>query len=324
VARSWCVGNQVCRSEARGDYPSVREYSVRVPSPSASVVIPVHNEERHIRQLLESLQTASRSRPLSIVVVCNGCTDASEQIARTFDGVTVLVSDVPAKYAALNAGDEAANDVFPRLYVDGDIRIDPSSVCELLGALDDPGPMAVGPETRYDLTKSPWIVRAFFRTSERLPFNEYWQASHLAGRGVYGTNRAGREKFGSFPAIGSDDGFFDLQFDDSERVVLPRSTVELPCPRSTGELLRRQSRIVDGYHEFVEWAGAHHPDRQLRLEGTDGRGWLDLGLWRRSAFARGLRRGSGVLDAVGYGVVETLARLNVFLRRTLGVEIPWR
>jgi glycosyltransferase involved in cell wall biosynthesis len=295
-----------------------------VPSAAASVVIPVHNEAEHLGPLLESLQAASRTCPLRIVVVCNGCTDGSERIATAFDGVTVLVTDVAAKHAALNMGDEAADDVFPRLYVDGDIRIDPASVRALVAALDGTGPRAVGPTTRYDLTASPWLVRAFVRTQERLPFNEFWQVSHLPGRGAYGTNRAGRARFERFPAIGSDDGFFDLLFDDAERTIVAGSVVELPCPTSTGELLRNQSRVIDGYREFVQWATTHHPDRRLRFEGTDGKGWWDLGLWRRSGFAQGLRRGSGALDAVGYGIVESLARLNAVLRRSLGAKVTWR
>lgn len=295
-----------------------------MPSPSASVVIPACNEEEHIAALLTSLQATSRECPLRIVVVCNGCTDATEAIARSFDGVEVLVSEEPAKHAALNAGDEAAKDVFPRFYVDADIRIDPRSMRELVVALDTETPRAVSPSARYDLTESPWLVRAFFRTSERLPFNELWHASHLQGRGLYGTNREGRARFDRFPAIRSDDGYFDLLFDDAERAVVGTAVVELACPASTGELLRNQTRVIEGYAELMTWMRSHHPDRPARFVGRGGRGWWDAGLWWRGAFARGLRRGTGGLDAVGYVVVEALARGNVLGHRMLGRELTWR
>jgi Glycosyl transferase family 2 len=295
-----------------------------VPTPSASVVIPAHNEVERLGALLRSLQLASTRRPLRIVVVCNGCTDATEEIARSFEGVEVLVTTLPAKHAALNAGDDVAGDVFPRLYVDGDVRIDPRSVCELVSALDTDAPRAAGPSTRYDLTMSPWLVRAFVRTGERLPFNEFWHASHLQGRGLYGTSRAGRARFERFPAVRSDDGFVDLLFDDAERTVLTRAFVELAGPTTVGELLRSQTRVVEGHRELLEWMRAHHPDRQLRFEGEALKGWKDAELWRRSAFVQGLRRGTGVLDALGYALVEALTRSNALLRRSLRREIRWR
>ena len=257
-------------------------------------------------------------------MVCNGCTDQTEEIARSFEGIQVLVTQVPAKHAALNAGDDAAGDVFPRLYVDGDVRIDPRSVCELVTALDTDAPKAAGPSARYDLTRSPWLVRAFVRTSERLPFNEFWHASHLQGRGLYGTSRAGRARFDRFPALRSDDGFIDLLFDDAERMVLTTALVELAAPTTVTELLRSQTRVVEGYRELLEWMPAHHPDRQLRFEGEAHRGWWDAGLWRRSAFVQGLRHGTGALDALGYVLVEALTRGSALLRRSVRSEIRWR
>jgi Glycosyl transferase family 2 len=295
-----------------------------VTTPSASVVIPAHDEAEHIGALLQSLLSASRSRPLRIVVVCNGCTDATEAIARSFDGVEVFAMPAPAKHAALNAGDDAAADVFPRLYVDGDLRIDPASLCELVAALETDAPKAVGPSTRYDLARSPWLVRAFLRTTERLPFNEFWHASHLQGRGLYGMNRAGRERFDRFPAIRSDDGFVDLHFDDDERAVLTTASAEVACPTTVGELIRNQTRVVEGNRELIAWMQAHRPDRPLRFEGDTNKGWVDAGLWWHSAFVQGLRRGTGLLDAIGYVLVETLSRCNALVHRSLGNEIRWR
>jgi glycosyltransferase involved in cell wall biosynthesis len=295
-----------------------------VSTPRASVVIPAHNEAAHLGPLLESLQAAATQCPLRVVVVCNGCTDATETIARSFDGVEVRVSEVAAKHAALNEGDDAAADVFPRLYLDGDVRVDPRSICELVAALDTDEARVVGPATRHDLTRSPWLARAFLRTRERLPFNELWQASHVQGRGVIGTSRAGRARFDRFPAIRSDDGFVDLLFDDEERRVLATATVELDGPTTIAALLRSQTRVVEGYRELLEWMQAHHPERPVRFEGDGGRGWRDAGLWRRSAFVQGLWHGSGALDAVGYVVVEVLTRTSARLGRSLGREIRWR
>lgn len=287
-------------------------------------MIPACNEEEHLGGLLTSLVAASEHRPLRIIVVCNGCTDRTEDVARGFAGVDVLVSEVAAKHAALNAGDDSAGDAFPRFYADGDIQIDPASMCRLIAAVDAEAPRAAGPSVRFDLSGSPWLARAFVQTNERLPFYEYWHAARLQGRGIYGTNRAGRARFGRFPAIRSDDGFFDLFFDDDERVVVEDAFVTVSCPTSVGELLRNQTRVAEGFRELEAWARANHPRGITHFEGASGKGWRDADLWRRSAFVAGLRRGSGVPDAVGFAVVEAMTRANALVRRTLGREVQWR
>jgi hypothetical protein len=295
-----------------------------VRSERASIVIPACNEEEHLGGLLDSLVAAAERRPLSIVVVCNGCTDRTEDVARAFSGVEVLVSEVAAKHAALNAGDDRAGDAFPRFYADGDIRIDPESMVRLLAALDVEAPRAAGPRVHYDLSHSPWLAGAFVRTNERLPFHEHWHATRLQGRGIYGTNRAGRARFDRFPAIRSDDGFFDLFFDDDERVVVDDASVTVSCPTSVGQLLRNQTRVAEGFQELGAWSRANHPGGASRFEGADGKGWRDADLWRHSAFVAGLRRGTGVPDAVGFATVEVMTRTNALVRRALGREVGWR
>lgn len=69
-------------------------------------------------------------------MVCNGCSDNTAEIARRFEGVTVLESEMPSKPAALNAGDAAATR-WPRLYLDADAQISPSAVRDVLDALSE-------------------------------------------------------------------------------------------------------------------------------------------------------------------------------------------
>ena len=290
----------------------------------ASIVIPAYDEEAFLGRLLESLVDSSSQRAMRVIVVCNGCTDGTEDVARGFPEVEVRVSDVAAKHAALNLGDEIAGDDYPRLYVDGDIRIDPASVLALLAALDVEAPRAVGPTVQYDFSHSPWLAGAFIRTNERLPFQEHWHATRLQGRRIYGTNRTGRARFDRFPQIRSDDGFFDLVFDDNERVVVEDASVLCPCPTSVGDLLRNQTRVTEGFHELEEWAREHRPEAQVRYRGPHGRGWRDLGLWRQSRFVGGLRHGTGLLDVLGYVAVEGLTRANAGAHRVLQIEVPWR
>jgi len=69
------------------------------------VLIPAHNEEGSIGNVLNALLTQTRV-PDRIVVVADNCTDKTEQIARRFRGVTVMrtVGNTERKVGALNQG----------------------------------------------------------------------------------------------------------------------------------------------------------------------------------------------------------------------------
>jgi poly-beta-1,6-N-acetyl-D-glucosamine synthase len=67
------------------------------------VLIPSHNEEDSIGNVLNALLTQTRV-PDRIVVIADNCTDKTEQIARRFRGVTVMrtVGNTERKVGALN------------------------------------------------------------------------------------------------------------------------------------------------------------------------------------------------------------------------------
>jgi len=92
-------------------------------SPIASIIIPAHNEEFSIGRLLDQLLTDVAPGELEVLILCNGCTDRTADVARRFEPrVTVVDLPQPSKQAALKHGDTLAT-VFPRLYIDSDVEI---------------------------------------------------------------------------------------------------------------------------------------------------------------------------------------------------------
>ena len=88
-----------------------------------SVIIPAQNEARSIGRGLASLLDGLVDDELQIVVVCNGCTDDTAEIARRFGPpVEVVETPVASKSAALRRGEEIATG-FPRFYVDADVEL---------------------------------------------------------------------------------------------------------------------------------------------------------------------------------------------------------
>src|SRR5690625_8041282 len=75
----------------------------------ASVVIPERNEEDHIARTLDALTADSPRHLLEIIVVCNGCTDRTGDVARAVarqrPDVRVVEIATASKVAALREGD---------------------------------------------------------------------------------------------------------------------------------------------------------------------------------------------------------------------------
>lgn len=203
----------------------------------ASVVIPAHQEERTIARCLEALLAPALS--LEIVVVANGCTDRTAEVARGFEGASVLVLRDGSKAAALNAGDHFAS-VFPRLYVDADVVL--TGAEHLLAALQGDRPLLAVPSRRLDVVTAHPLVRGYYRTWERLQECR----GDLLGSGVYAVNEAGRARWAEFPAGIADDYHVHSRFEPAERVVADRASSQVRPPRTLSSLLAVRARVYGG------------------------------------------------------------------------------
>lgn len=100
-----------------------------------SLIIPVYNEERHIKECLEAI-AAQTVAPNEVIVVDNNCTDQTIKIAKTFPFVTVIREKTPGLIAARNAGFAAASgDILGR--IDADSVIEPNWVSVVMQQFSD-------------------------------------------------------------------------------------------------------------------------------------------------------------------------------------------
>ena len=60
-----------------------------------SIIIPAHNEEKYIRKCLDSIAKASEAykEQTEVIVVLNRCTDQTEEIAKSYDCITLKNED---------------------------------------------------------------------------------------------------------------------------------------------------------------------------------------------------------------------------------------
>ncbi len=210
---------------------------------AASVVIPAFNEGRVIGRCLQALQDSGI--PAEIIVAANGCQDDTVAVARRFSGVTVIDIPLPGKSNALTTGDAAAS-AFPRIYLDADIVLGPGALEGMIAALSGEEAKVAAPQVTFDTTGASWPVREYYRLYEQTPYVR----SGLAGLGVYGISRAGRARFGDFPALQADDLFIQRLFRPDERVTSP-GWVRVSTPRTLGNLLQVRTRVARGNAELA-------------------------------------------------------------------------
>jgi hypothetical protein len=207
----------------------------------AGVVIPAHEEAAVIECNLRLLLSGVEPGALEVVVVANGCTDDTAEVARSVDGVRVVEIEEPSKTRALAVGN-AALDLFPRVQLDADCAIAGPDVLRLVDSLASPGIKAAGPARRVDLSRSSGLVRAYYRVWERLPHVR----QGLFGRGVIALSQEGQARVDALPPMMSDDLAVSEAFSPRERMVVDAAVVVVRAPRTFGDLLRRRIRVATG------------------------------------------------------------------------------
>jgi GT2 family glycosyltransferase len=231
------------------------------PHRRGTVIVPAYNEAPVIKRTLDPLSSAAADGFIELIVVCNGCTDGTAEVARSVPAVKVLELEVGSKPAALNAGDAAATQ-WPRLYLDADVQITAESVIGVLDRLAADDVLAASPDSRYDSHGATAVVRSYYRAKDRIAGHK----STLWSAGAYGMNLRGHARLGRFPSITGDDLYVDSLFDENEKVIVPTEPSVRKTPadaRSLLSILRRHHRGVSELATVGD--GAEPPVRDTGL-----------------------------------------------------------
>lgn len=220
--------------------------------PLISVLIPAHNEADYIGSCLAAVLA---SDPFSVpgqgevLVLANGCTDSTVDRARRQpvpDNWQFRVLDLPqgGKLGALTAGDaEARADVL--VYLDADVTVAADLLPQIAQTLAGPEPRYASGTPEIAPAKSA-VSRAYGRFWVELPFVR----DGVPGFGLFAMNRAGRNRWQSWPDIIADDTFARLSFTPAERVKLP-GTYSWPLVEGFRNLTRVRRRQNAGVSELA-------------------------------------------------------------------------
>lgn len=244
-----------------------------------SIVIPAHNEGSVIARTLTAITAKAQPGEFDVIVVCNGCTDDTADVARSFGSpVRVIETRIANKAHALNLADEMACS-FPRVYSDADVIITADAIRSLAQRLNAGDVLAVAPKASIDLSRCSWPVRAFYEIRSLLPSaNE-----GIGGSGVYALSEAGRRRFDKFPKITADDGYVRIHFHAEERVTLDFVSSTVFPARTLRALIAVKARAHYGSFELRDLYPHLWNNRGLSNNGSLVRLFRCIRLWPKIA-----------------------------------------
>ncbi len=221
--------------------------------------MPAHDEQAVIVANLRRLLLGSEPGEFDVIVVPNGCSDRTAQLARSVEGVRVIEAPVAGKVNALHVGDRACT-TFPRIYLDADVELSAESVRALVAATSQPGVLACAPVPRLDLAAVDRLARRVHIVHERL----IAPSRGLAGVGVYALTEAGHARVFPLPDVISDDGWVHGSFEPHERMVVREAESVVRPARTVRAHLNRRVRVRLGNRQLAA-AGRATPQGRLGL-----------------------------------------------------------
>lgn len=242
---------------------------------TTSVLIPAHNEADYLPACLEAL-LASDAATVEVLVIANGCTDATAEIARGYQAqaeargwqLNVLDLAEGGKLNAWNKGEEAASGEV-LIYLDADVLVTPPLVGQIAEALHLDAPRYASGMPNVTITGDDAVTRHYTRFWLTTPF----MVHGVPGFGVFAMNRAGRARWGAWPDIISDDTFARLNFAPKERLRVP-GRYDWPMIEGFTRLVQVRRRQDIGVAEIAEC----YPALMLNDDTHD----QTVPLWRRA------------------------------------------
>lgn len=215
------------------------------PAGTLTVVVPACDEEAVIDRCLDALLGHGAEQ---VVVVCNGCTDATPELVRRRAAGTARLHLVEllqgSKSGAVAAG-LRASPAGAVAVVDADVVLSDDALAGLRQVLDSGAPRIAAPAPVVDTSGCSAVVRSFYRAWSCDPY----VAGGLVGAGVYAVNQAGRARLTPFPQVLADDGWARAQFVPAERAT-SAGTFTIRPARSLAALVRRRARVELGNRQL--------------------------------------------------------------------------
>jgi len=210
------------------------------PPPICSIVIPAFNEAAVIGETLEALLEGALENEFEIIVACNGCIDATADVARKAAPFTkIVITKKASKTMALNQAIAVASH-YPIVFLDADIKTSATAVRKLTERINRTCAYLAYGRARFETRRSSWSVRTFYKAWQQ---NPYFDRRKMGG--FFAVSGLGLQKLGLFPDILSDDEYVRRNLMDST-VWVEEAPYIVQAPRTLWNLIKVRSRIYRG------------------------------------------------------------------------------
>jgi len=200
------------------NYTSARRTEGELMNPSVSVIVPAYNEEVMIAGCLRALLCQDYDGPYEVVVVDNGSTDATAEVARSFGDDRIRVVGEPRRgyvHALLRGVAEARGEILA--FTDADTQVGRRWLSRLVSCLMQEGVVACSGV--FEFLDGPAWLRWTGRVAGRLNW-------HLAGANMAVWRQAYEEAGGFDPQVNlGADLELDLRLRRTGKVVIDRTLV---------------------------------------------------------------------------------------------------
>ncbi|MCK0067851.1 glycosyltransferase [Kordiimonas laminariae] len=211
-----------------------------VSTPVCSIITPAYNEANVIGKTLQSLLKDARPNEFEIIIICNGCTDNTANIANEYaPDAQIITTDIASKSKALNLGIEAAS-TYPLVFLDADIKTTAPAVRAMVHRLNWSDAFLAYGTAKFRTENASWAVRAFYKAWY---LNPYFDKQKMGG--FFAVSKSGLERLQEIPETLNDDEFV------RRRLIINSTWVEnapyhVEPPRDLTNLIKVRSRVYRG------------------------------------------------------------------------------
>ena len=261
----------------------------------ATILIPAHNEAAVIGRTLLHLSSGLLRDEFKIVVIANGCCDATAMKARSVlpHGI-VIETATPGKCNALNLGLNEAEKDRPVICLDADVDVTLETLLALVEPLENGAAFAACGRMDVHTCDAHPLVRAYYNGWKS---NPYFDRGKFGG--LFAVSPKGAARVFPLPHITADDEFVRRSFAPHEIAYVKRCRFTARAPKTLGSLARVRRRSLRGAREVSE-LGFPSPER----------GSIGVVLWRSICNPRNLH------SVLVYLAVNAWARMALACRTT--------
>lgn len=261
----------------------------------ATILVPAHNESAVIGRTLWYLSRGLTLDAVRVIVIANGCTDATAARARAaLPQAEVIETARAGKCHALNLGYAAATRDAPVICLDADLDVTAEAIVALVAPIAAGTALAACGQMDVDTAAARGLVRAFYRG---------WRINPYFARGKFGglfalSPQAAARVF-PLPEITADDEYIRRSFAAADIAFVPDCRFVARAPRTLASLMRVRRRSLRGTRELNRM-GKASPERGSA----------------RQMIARALASPADAVPIAVFLSVAALVRLSLRLRGT--------